>query len=206
MNTETNSKLPSRSVEFSHIYTDEKFSKSQIDSINCLKRLSASWDFPYSTVILFDNYNIKEPALPQSAFFHSLDKHNALPDFWAFEKDLVVYTEDLLSLINKTKIKKQYENYINNKKVYPCSFLTSIWYFLRLGYIKDTRSVVKLKNGKKFSPNNELINILPEDFKEVENKSLKLIKATVFQEAEQRIENLFYSNGHSSAHNNKLLL
>ncbi len=206
MNSPGNTASSLHSVEFCHIYTDEPFSDTQISSINHLKKASSSWNLPYATVLLFDNYNIEKSEIPTDDFFHQLEGYGAIPDFWAFEKELTIYAEEFLSLIEVAKIKRQYKNYIQSKNIYPCSFLTSIWYFLRLGYIEDSHKIIRSTNNQPFYPSQKLINILAEDFTEVEKTALKLIKSTAFKEAAEQIDNLFYKNSRHSMHNNKLLL
>lgn len=180
-------------IEFCHIYTDKEFSQAQVNSIQLLKDITKGWDFNYETVILFDNYNVGTETISNDVFFEELKNHNILPDFWALEKDLIKYAPVLLDAITVPKIKRQYEKYIANKNYYPCSFLTSIWYLMRLGYIEDTHSIMRSMDPKsKFLPCERVINILAHDFMGVERKVIKLINATKFKEASDRIQGLFY--------------
>ncbi|TXG76925.1 hypothetical protein E6P97_02635 [Patescibacteria group bacterium] len=187
-------------IEFCHIYTDKEFSQAQVNSIKFLKDITKAWDFAYETVILFDNYNVGPDVISNDVFFEELKNHNILPDFWALEKDLIKYAPILLDAVVVPKIKRQYENYIANKQYYPCSFLTSIWYLLRLGYIKDTHSVMRSMNSEsQFVPCERVINILANDFMDVERKVIKLINATQFKDASDRIQDLFYQTSGAAA-------
>ncbi len=187
-------------IEFSHIYTDKEFSQAQINSIDFLKDVMQAWSFPYEKVILFDNYNVGPETISNDVFFEELKKHELLPDFWAFEKDLIKYAPILLDSIVVPKVKRQYETYISNKKSYPCSFLTSIWYLMRLGFIEDTESIIRSMQGdKKFVPCKRVVNILANDFMSVEKTAIKLIKSTSFEGAADQIQDLFYQTSGKSA-------
>lgn len=193
-------------IEFCHIYTDKEFSQAQINSINFLKDVTKAWDFKYETVILFDNYNVGPETISNDIFFEELKNHDILPDFWALEKDLIKYAPVLLDAITVPKIKRQYETYIEKKDYYPCSFLTSVWYLMRLGYIEDTHSIMRsMDSNSKFLPSDRVINILADDFMSVEKKVLKLIKATRYSEAADRIQGLFYRAGNNAAAGKTLL-
>lgn len=196
----TQTKKAMYTIEFCHIYTDKEFSQAQINSIEFLKDMTKAWDFPYETVILFDNYNVGPNTISNDVFFEELKNHDILPDFWALEKDLIKYAPVLLDAIVVPKIKRQYENYIANKQYYPCSFLTSIWYLMRLGYIEDTELIMRsMSSESKFVPCERVINILANDFMHVERKVIKLINATKFKEASDRIQDLFYQTSGGAA-------
>lgn len=187
-------------IEFCHIYTDKEFSQTQINSIEFLKDTMTAWDFEYETVILFDNYNVGPETISNDVFFEELKTHGLLPDYWAFEKDLIHYADVLLGSIQVPKIKRQYEHYINSKNSYPCSFLTSIWYLMRLGYIEDTHSIIRSMQGTdSFVPSERLVNILAHDFMAVEKTAMKLIRATEFRHAVDQIQDLFYQTPSGAA-------
>ncbi len=186
------------SVEFSHIYTNETFSEEHRQSIKKLKKY-----FPkiksnnYQTCILIDDYNSTEDLLDIDKFFKALSGENAQPDYFAFESSLIGYKEDLLSAIQDKKIRKSYERYINSKDKLPCSFMTAIWYFIRLGIFRPDK-IVRMKKANKFFPAEKIINILPERFRAVEAKTLKIIASTKNPEVIGKIDYFFYSSGNSN--------
>jgi hypothetical protein len=195
-----NKTLPKKySVEFFHIYTDEKINQRHIESINQLKKSEKDWGFSYELIVLIDNYNPEKHTLKEDEVLNFLTDQKINLDFWAFEKDLIKNAEVLLDCINNNRILKNYRKYIERNNKYPCSLLTSAWYLTRLGYFKSDGLIKSLKKGKVFKPASGLINILPEDFKSIEKKVKQLILSSKFSEAADKIENLYYSTSESRA-------
>lgn len=180
------------SIEFSHIYADKNFAETQYSSAMFLEELIDSWDFSYSTVALIDNYNIEDNVLNENEFLHELDSMGMLPDFWAYEADMIKYADTLLDMIVDKKKKSQYERYISSKHKYPCSFLTCVWYFIRLGAIDGNNLIHSTRQDVNFTSSDRLINILSEDFKGVEQITYDLIRGTNRPELADQIQNLFY--------------
>lgn len=181
------------SVEISHIYLDQIFSKEQIDSIEILKNTSDTWDFSFETVVLLDDYNIEKIKTSPLDVIKKLSTHGVNPEHWALEKDLVKYAEEFLDKYVETpRVHRQYTSYIEREGKYPCSLLTSIWYLIRLGHIKDSKKIIHSKKGRVFKPSKKIINILPEYLEPVEKTTSKLIKATAFSSANSSIKNIYY--------------
>lgn len=201
MGTETvpiNTKPDARdsySVEISHIYLDRPFSIDQIDSVEKFQKTAPTWDKAHSEIILFDDYNINEAETSYEDVLDQLKKLGAPARYYAFEKDLIAYSQDFIDNIKIPKVKRQYEVYIGKNNKYPCSLLTSVWYLVRLGYIVDTKNVIKpLSAGDSYEVASKLVNFLPNYFADVEEKSRKLISATNFPEAVGQIENVFFDS------------
>ena len=185
----------SYSVEISHIYLDRPFSIDQVDSVEQFQKAARLWDKPHNEVILFDDYNVTEAETSYEDVLDQLKKLGALPQYYAFEKDLIAYAQDFIENIKVPKIKRQYEVYIDKNNKYPCSLLTSVWYLVRLGYIMDTESVIKPVNARdSYNIASKVVNFLPSYFAEVEEKSKKLIAATNFPGAVDQIENVFFDS------------
>ena len=133
-----NKTLPKKySVEFFHIYTDEKINLRHIESINQLKKSEKDWGFSYELIVLIDNYNPEKHTLKEDEVLNFLTDQKINLDFWAFEKDLIKNAEILLDCINNNRILKNYRKYIERNNKYPCSLLTSAWYLTRLGYFTN---------------------------------------------------------------------
>ncbi len=184
------------SVEISHTYLDQAFSLEQEQSIERFLYESKKWADPHQEVVLFDDYNIKHQKTTHEDILRELGKHQAMPKYYAFEKDMIVYVNQLLSNVVVPKVRRQYETYIQKYNRYPCSLLTAVWYLVRLGYIVDTNQALKPTDGQGiFVPASELINFLPNYFSGVEDKARKLIGATQFEGAADRIRNIYFDAG-----------
>lgn len=180
------------SVEFSHIYTNEAFSEEHRLSVDMLKKyLPKIKKEEFQTCVFIDNYNSTEDLLNVGDFITELEKVGARPDYYAYEADMAKYVDKLFGLIKNKRLRKSYENYISKKNILPCSFMTTIWYFIRLG-IFDEDAIVK--NGHGFFPAEELINILPERFRTVESKTLEIVASTELPEAIGKVDYVFYSS------------
>ena len=183
------------SVEFSHIYTNEAFSDEHRQSIlNLKKYLPKLKDDDFQTCVFIDNYNSTEDLLDVGDFLESLESEGVQPDYFAFEADMAKYTERLLAIIQDERLRKSYEKYISKKNILPCSFMTSIWYLIRLGVFEKDAIV---QNSKGFAPAETLINILPERFRTVEAKTLEIINSTNNLDAIGKVDYVFYSSNNS---------
>jgi hypothetical protein len=184
------------SVEFSHIYTNEAFSEEHRQSIKKLKKyLPNIADEEYQTCVFIDNYNSTEDILDVNDFFNQLAKSGVKPDYYAYEADMAKYSDKLLDSIQDKKLRKSYERYIGTKNVLPCSFMTAIWYLIRLGVFNKDAVV---KNSKGFMPAETLINILPERFRAVEARTLEIINSTKNPDAIGKIDYVFYGSNSSN--------
>jgi hypothetical protein len=117
-----------------------------------------------------------------------------LPDHWAYEKDLVTHAKQLLSEVISPKLKRNYGSYIAKNNKYPCSLLIAAWYLTRLGrlpyadIIKDTSESA----NNPYQPAKRLLNILPQDYRGVENRARRLILKSKFAPDADKIQDLFY--------------
>lgn len=183
------------SVEFSHIYTNEAFSDEHRQSIQNLKEyLPKLKDEDFQTCVFIDNYNSTEDLLDIDDFLVRLKNEGVQPDYYAYEADMAKYTEKLLNIIQDKRLRKSYEKYISQKNTLPCSFMTAIWYLIRLG-VFDRDAIVY--NSEDFIPAEALINVLPERFRIVEAKTLDIINSTNNSDAIGKIDYIFYGSGNT---------
>ena len=182
------------SLEFCHIYTNEIFSAEHKRSLDKAKLYSNQLGKDnFQLCVLIDNYNSTEDLLDLDSFFENLRNEGLFPDYYAFESDMAVHRDELLNMINDKTIKKNYRRYINGKDKLPCSFMTAIWYFVRLGVL-DSSKIVKNTGSKKFTPATDLINVLPERFRAVEAKTRELIEATPQNKYLGSIDYMFFDS------------
>lgn len=178
------------SVEFFHIYSDETINDTHKLSLHYLKEAKKSWSFNHDLILLIDDYNPTKFILDETELFEYLKSEDCLPDFWAYEKDLVPIAKLLLENVSSSKIKKNYMGYIEQHNKYPCSLLTASWYLVRLGAVPG-QEIIKSSSDQKFIPASKLINILPFDYKPVELRARKLIKNSIFSDYQDEVQDLF---------------
>ena len=143
--------------------------------------------------MLIDDYNSTEHLLDIDGFLSELASMGGEPDFYSFEGDMGAYRDQMLDSIEDQRTLNSYTRYINGKNHMPCSFMTAIWYLIRLGYFEADDTVIRNKRVReKFELSDYLINILPSRFKGVEAKAIDLIKATKYREAANNIEQIFF--------------
>lgn len=180
------------SVEFFHIYTDEKINGRHKNSLRYLQEAMNAWSFDYDLFVLIDDYNPTEHVTSSKDVLEFLTKNDVQPNFWAFESAFIENAEILLASIEKEKIRNQYRKYIEKKGKYPCSLLAASWYLTRLGRLPHTGQMNASKESSVFVPADRLVNILPDDFRTVELRVQSLIANSKFREDADRIQDLFY--------------
>lgn len=186
---------PSRplfNVEYFHIYTDEVISSRHSKSLDYLREAEKTWSNHYERIVLIDNYNPAEQSLTSAEVFKYLEEQDLLPDYWAFEGDLVENAKILLGKVNDRRLKQSYLRYVSKTKKYPCSLLTATWYLTRLNYL-DSQGIIKALKGDEYKSPKTLMNILPKDYKPIEEKARRIILKSDFYEAADKIQDLFYS-------------
>ncbi|MFO0955302.1 MAG: hypothetical protein U0526_02050 [Candidatus Saccharibacteria bacterium] len=181
------------SVEISHIYINETFSQEHEESIDKYHTYSQNIDGTCSSVVLIDNYNPSEHLLDLSDFMEKLAAKNATPDFLGFEANMEPYKDLMLNSITNGRIQRSYARYIDERQKLPCSFMTAIWYLIRLGEFDPSDSQIQNISGKEFVPAKFLINILPERFRAVEAKTLELIANSKYDGKAYNVDFIFYN-------------
>lgn len=178
------------SVEYFHIYTDEKINDTHQASIEYLKQMETIWDISHHRILFIDDYNPTDHKTSHSEILSHLEKYDVTPHYWAFEGDLINNAILLLNKISSNKIRKSYRQYIEKNGKYPCSLLTASWYLTRLGALPH-ENVISSTGPVVFLPVNRLINILPQDYKTVETRALELIKHSEYSDYADKIQDLF---------------
>lgn len=171
------------SVEYAHIYTNNKISEEQSLSLEVLSSIKKDLDDKkrtYSLVIMVDDYSFPDPTFDYDQFTLWLKTQGFEPDVVFRESQLIPLCDEVLNELKDKKLKEQIIDYIKTKK-YPCSLFIAAWYLLRLGFLKD-------RLFKEDFYANKLINILPESFKPFEEKALEIIKFSRFPEAGKLIK------------------
>jgi len=179
-------------VEFFHIYTDQKISPEHIAGIEYLKTISKDWDFEYELIILIDDYNPLKKIISTDEIINYLDINKVMPDYYAFEKDMVNNANELIKHIDNKHLKRSYEKYISKSSKYPCSLLTATWYLTRLGRFEAQHIIHNAAGDNKvFCPADRLVNILPENYKAIEERASNLIAHSAFTTDSLKIENIY---------------
>lgn len=194
VNPHVSLKTPSKySIEFFHIYTDEKIGNVHTKSLEYLKEARVAWDMDCTFVVLIDNYNPKQHILTAEQVLDFLDKEGAAPDYWAFEADVVENAKKFLETITNKRLKKSYLRYIEQHNKFPCSLLTATWYLTRLGVFDS--SIIKQNVAQQpYKPATRLVNILPAAYVPVEDRAHELIVNSPYSHLAHYIQDLFYDS------------
>ena len=194
-------------VEFAHIYADQEFGQEQIKSILKLKKVVQELQKKkksFSSVVLIDEYSPPVCTLDEKYFLNKILEHNLSPDFIVYESQPCKVAETVIKLLPKNSLQMQK---FNNKKVlllvtkgkkiglkdnfgkYTCSLLIAAWILVRFGVLQLS-SLKKLKN-KELSAN-RLITILPQKYKETEQKVLEILAVTKYKYLIKNIKYEFF--------------
>ncbi len=173
------------SVEYAHIYTNNKIGEDQKLSVEILRKLQEeNKGKMISLVVMIDDYSFPDPSFDYESFSVWLGTEGLEPDLMLRESQLIPLCDEVLKIIEDGKLKDHISGYIRNKK-YPCSLFIATWYLLRLGRVSSSIFDEQLVSKK-------LINILPVSFKPFEDKALEIIEATKFSDTVNQIENRYF--------------
>lgn len=171
------------SIEYAHIYTNDKINeehKLSLDILGSLKKKLVQNNQSAVLVILVDDYSFPDPSFSYEEFENWLSSHGHHPDLILRESQLIPLCDVVIAKLHDGKLQKELTEYIKAKK-YPCSLFVAAWYLLRLGYLSHDSFNEDFYAQK-------LINILPESFRPFEEKAHEIIAASEFAGAEKRIE------------------
>ncbi len=174
------------SIEYAHIYTNNKIGEEHALSLDILGQLYTKEEEKetVSLVVMVDDYSFPDPSFNYDEFILWLTEKGFKPDLMIRESQLIPLCDQVLVLIKSVKLQEQIAGYIRTKR-YPCSLFVATWYLLRLGYISSPIFDSHLTAKK-------LINILPLSFKPFEDKALEIIASTDFSIAIKQIEHKYF--------------
>lgn len=175
------------SIEYAHIYTNQKINDEHKLSLEILGELRRELDKKgksHSLVIMVDDYSFPDPSFSYDEFTDWLEQQGHKPDLMIRESQLIPLCDEVLKLITNDTLKQQIIDYIKIKK-YPCSLFIAAWYLARLRQIKSPLIGETVQAEK-------LINILPTSFRPFEDRALDIIKNTPFNQAVSQIEYKFF--------------
>ncbi len=183
-------------IEYAHIYTDEKFGRSQEKSVKVLQRFLKrlkNQKKSYSLVVLIDDYHPPKKSFSITKLIKKLEEFDVKPDFIAFESRLRAKKETFLDSFEIKKEAKKLNKYFKRKGKISCAFLICIWYLLRLGIIPDDKKLIRrVSDSKKPFIGKHVVTILPKKYKSVEEKVIEFLKKTKFKKATKRIKTKYY--------------
>ena len=174
------------SIEYAHIYTNEETNKERDFEIEILNKIFSEIKKEDSVLMaMVDDYSFPDPSFDYSDYVKNLEKTGHKLDFIFRESQLIEDCDKTIQLIKDIELQTEIVEYIKSKKKYPCSLFIATWYLIRLGKIKS-----------KLYPDNlvaeKLINILPESYRPLEEKGLKIIASTEFIDELKNIENEYF--------------
>jgi len=183
------------SVELMHIYADQTYSAEQTTGAvlaNQLVRELGSEEF--TTCILIDNYNPEVSSLDIGDFLTTAEEHAGKIDYWAFEAAMAPYERALMGMVRVPSVYKRYRGYIDKRGKLPCSFLTAVWYLLRLGILIPDTGTIKSRYAASFTPASRLVNVLPSRFEKTEQHALELISSIQLIDTNEAITNHYFTS------------
>lgn len=180
------------SIEVAHIYTNQQPGPDQQAGIAVLAddpRARALTDAAATTqtVVLLDDYTPQFSPAPTVLDF---DAYRAWLHGQGVPRAQLVYEAALvdrnlatLDAIGNPRLRRQLERYIDAHGQHPCSLFVATWYLARLGLGVTVPGVL---------PARRLLTILPEHFREYEDRAHDIIAAVAGREALARIETIFF--------------
>lgn len=168
------------SIEYAHIYTNAKIGAEHTLSLEILQALYQQQPpKAASLLVLVDDYSFPDPTFDYRSFTAWLGSQGFKPDLLFRESQLIPVCDEVLKLVQNSKLREQLCDYIRSKK-YPCSLFIAAWYLLRLGHLRSPLFHEALIAE-------QLMNILPSSFKPFEDMALSIIAATPFKSALEKI-------------------
>jgi hypothetical protein len=174
------------SVEYAHIYTNQRIGKEQeltLEVLNEARSEAYEKGETTSLVVMVDDYSFPDPSFDYDEFITWLGKEGRAPEIVFRESQLIPVCDEVLGLIEDKKLKEQLTDYIKAKK-YPCSLFIAAWYLLRLGSLTSPLYPEELQAER-------LLNILPYSFKPFEDKGLEIIQSTEYEDLVESINYRF---------------
>ena len=187
-------------IEFAHIYADESFSEEQKASCDWFKKLSHGLKGKkFCSVVMIDDYN-PGYRIDYHLILNKLKKERVMPDFIAFERDLVDIAPNILNALPRgRKVLKNDRLYLDawhrkillkNHGKYSCALLIACWILARLGEF----TVPLIRLGEKEFKAKEVMTLLPQKYLDVELKAIEILKSTKYRRHVDRINHLFFSS------------
>jgi len=105
------------------------------------------------------------------------------PDLVARESQIVSACDSLLSNVDYDKLNSSLADELQTKK-YTSQLFIAAWCLMRLGYIENDVLDPELQAK-------QIVNILPESFRQGEEESLEIIRATPFAHAADQIDYIY---------------
>lgn len=173
------------SIEYAHTYTDRAFSEETAASVVLLaERLRGAPD-SRQLLVLVDDYSPDPPdTFDYAGFLARLGHHGAAPDLLVKESALLGANRMVLAELGDTRLGRQLRRYVEMHERHPCSLFVASWYLARLGHLHHPALPIV--------PAHRLLNILPERFREFEDRALDIIVAVAGLATAARVETLYF--------------
>lgn len=201
-------------IEFSHIYADENLGAEQLWGVNELKALLQKPPFynqKVVTVVLIDDFHPDVFQFDEAKLRNEFEKLSVAPDFIGYESRLSPVADQLILEIPRSQLANEYFHepersvtlLIQDKKRfglrdefefahdYTCALLSAAWLLCRLGMYPAPEGVFREASDADFAAR-EIITILPQKYREVEERALDIIGATKFKDLKKHIRHIFF--------------
>jgi hypothetical protein len=137
-----------------------------------------------SIVQLVDDETYQDNTFDFDGYADWLRSNGFKPDLVARESQIVDACDDVLGVIDYTKLRPKLGSILRSRDKYISQLFIAAWCLIRLGYLQNDQFDPSFQAEK-------LINILPTAFKPGEDDSLAIIRATLYADAADKIEYIF---------------
>ena len=186
------------SIEFAHIYLNQSIGKEHERSVRLFHKLANELhkkEEDFSSLVLVDDYNATERILDVQELVNFFQEKGARPDFVAYESKLTTAAQKVLDMSHGSEKKLAHSFYATNGKL-PCSLFIATWYLIRLGKIEVEEDFIDwdLSLRSEFETAEKLINILPDYYKGVEKRAMKLLQEGPYADVVSLIDNQYFDS------------
>lgn len=166
------------SIEFGHIYTDEAPRWVHFRQAAIAGKLRQDERLVGKTVslcLLVDDYNAERNELDLPTYLGQLDEAGLRPDHVVSEAGIASVAENSLAMHFSPVAQMSVERYWDRHGKYPCSFLVSVWYLARLGYLGLPESCFVEHGSQPFAASS-LVGMLDRSYLGVERTASRLLR------------------------------
>jgi hypothetical protein len=172
------------SIECAKAYASNEGDEASLVTLGKLVRQLSEENKTFSLVLLVDDVTYPDKTLDFDAYAKWLEG-GGYPQATVFrESQITPACDELLASIDYTKLSPKLANKLRSEAGYISQLFIASWCLMRLGYLENPEFGEDLRAQ-------QLVNILPADFKPGEEESLEIIRATQFSSAVDQIEYQF---------------
>jgi hypothetical protein len=206
---------PEYNIEFAHIYADEDFGKEQIKSMEILKHVLVRLQKEKKTYvisILIDEFHPTRCTIDEESIVEVCKRNGIAIDFIGYESKLDKVANKVIKGLprplltiehfhqpeKEVLVLQEHHEHIGLTEHVKCTYrhtcavLSASWTLCRLGKFSTPPNAIRRLTNKQFTAKN-VITILPEKYRAVEDKVLEIINTTKDKCLIKKIEYEFFT-------------